>query len=156
MSEFDFDEEYASLTEIGKQAFDVSSHVCGRWVADEGLRVVGGDPTEKAKKLGLVKRVPTGRGEGDYWIWHRAKTIKLLEQAGHQPVQWGSSNQKEAAKTHHPLVGPFSHKLSATDTYLLANGNGETFGWMVNETAATFTAKMLNLADKYGKLPPQG
>ena len=58
------DSEFSRLTEIGK-VFGVSSRVCGRWVADLGLRVVGGDPTPRAYELGLVKSAPIACGAGD-------------------------------------------------------------------------------------------
>lgn len=80
--------EWGSLTQIGAM-FGVSSHKCGRWLAELGLRDVGRSPTDKAFKLGLVKQAPTNRGDDDgyFYIWSVPKTVKLLEEAGHVQVQ---------------------------------------------------------------------
>jgi hypothetical protein len=80
--------EYESLTDLGKR-FGVSSHVIGRWLAALGLRVVGkNDPTVKAIQLGLTAKAPTNRGDGcyTYTVWHVAKTVALLEAAGHKQI----------------------------------------------------------------------
>jgi hypothetical protein len=84
MIDYDFERQ----TDIGRR-FGVSSHVCGKWLAALGLRIVGGDPTDKARTLGLVKSVSIERGnyERPYFIWHVAKTLKLLEAAGHRQAQ---------------------------------------------------------------------
>lgn len=82
-----FDEEFGTMTVIGRR-FDVTRQVCGKWLAQLGLRVVGKNPTRKAQELGLVKRTTATRGNGefDFSLWHIDKTVKLLEAAGHQQV----------------------------------------------------------------------
>jgi len=78
------DHEYLSLTDLGKR-FGVTSRVCGQWLADLGLRVVGGSPTDEAFAMGLVRKIPTNRGTGGYYyIWHSRKTMALLDKAGHE------------------------------------------------------------------------
>ena len=79
--------EFESMRDLGKR-YGVSSHKMGGWLAALGLRTVGGSPTGKAFQLGLVKTASTGRGDSDgyFYVWHVAKTMKLLDAAGYQPV----------------------------------------------------------------------
>lgn len=142
--------EYESLTDLAKR-YDTTSHQLGRWLAALGLRVVGGKPTQKAWELGLVKAAPTNRGEGDhlFYLWHVEKTMALL--AGHHHAQ--ADQQHDAVETN-LLVGPFSHRLSGTSGCEILNGNGEVFCWITGEKAAKYIVKVLNLLDKYNKLPP--
>jgi hypothetical protein len=147
------DPEYASLTEIGRR-FAVSSRVCGSWLAELGLRVVAGEPTEKARSLGLTTKVPTGRGDGDrqFYIWHLQKTVMLLEAAGHKQVQL---TQQPAVISRNLLVGPFSYRSSGGNNWELLNGDGHVFSWDVGEESVPkFIVYLLNLAYKHGKLPP--
>jgi hypothetical protein len=81
------DQEFESMKDLGKR-YGATSHEIGQWLAALGLRIVGGDPTVEAFEKGLVKRVFTQRGNYDhpYFIWHVAKTLKLLQAAGHRQV----------------------------------------------------------------------
>jgi hypothetical protein len=148
------DTEFASLTKIGKM-FGVSSQKVGCWLADLGHRVIGGDPTEKARSLGFTKKVPTGRGDGDrqFYIWHISKTVKLLEGTGHQ--QTGVPYQQPVVISRNPLAGPFSYRSSGdSDFWELVNGDGHVFAWEIgDESVPKITVQLLNLADKHGKLP---
>ncbi len=144
------DPEFSTLTDIGKM-FGVSLHAIGKWLAALGLRVVGGDPTPTAKARGLVKTAPTGRGEGEhpFFIWHTALTANALEDAGHRQVQL--LEQRPTAANAKLLVGPFSNRISGTEGYEILNGNGNVFGWVTGEGAATWVVRLLNLADRHGK-----
>ncbi len=144
------DPEYNKLTDLGRQ-FGVSSHVIGRWLAELGLRVVAGNPTPRAWALELVRSVPTGRGDGDhpYYIWHVARTVKLLEDAGHHHTE--NSEMKPVVAIPNVLVGPFSSRISGSEGYEILNGNGNVFGWFTGEWAANWVVRLLNLADKHGK-----
>ena len=148
------DTKFASLTKIDK-LFGVSSQKVGGWLAELGLRIVGGDPTEKARSLGLTKKVPTGRGDVDrqFYIWHISKTVKLLEEAGHQ--QTGVPYQQPAVISRNPLAGPFSYRSSGDgDFWELLNGDGQIFAWEVGEESVPrFTVQLMNLAYRHGKLP---
>ncbi len=144
--------EYESLTDLGKR-FGVSCRRMGVWLEELGLRTVGGDPTPKAHELGLVTTVPTGRGVGNhqFYIWHTSKVINLLAAAKHQQIgrQTDRANEEKAPR----LIGPFSQRLSGTNSYEILNGDGEVAFWTVGEKNAHFAVKLLNLADKAGKLP---
>lgn len=144
-----FDQEFGNLGAIGAM-FGVSSHVCGRWLADLGLRKVGRTPTTKAFDLGLPKKVPTNRGNGDgyFYVWHVFKTIKLLEKAGHKRIQ-----QEDPPMGRKPmLVAPFSMRQSG-DYYEILNGNGDVFGWCLAEKGTAFIVQIFNRADDNGLLP---
>jgi hypothetical protein len=141
-------DEYESQTELALR-YGVTSHVIGRWLAEAGLRVVGGDPTDKAHELGLVKERPTGRGEPGhtYWVWHVAKTTKILNDSGHQEICYPEPN------SDNPLIGPFDSSLSGSDSWEIRNSDGKTFCWVIGERPARFLVKVLNALHKFDKLP---
>ncbi len=143
------DNEFSRLTEIGK-VFGVSSRVCGRWIADLGLRVVAGDPTPRAHELGLVKSAPIacGVGERPFFIWHRQRIVQLLEKKGHRQVE---PEQQPTAASGNLLVGPFTSRINATNGYEILNSDGNVFCWVTGEEAATWVVRLLNLADEHGK-----
>jgi hypothetical protein len=145
--------EYETLTQLGKR-FGVSCKKMGVWLEELGLRKVGGDPTPRAHELGLVTTAPTGRGDGNhqFYIWHTSQVIKLLEAAGH--LQIGKEIDQPKEEKAPTLIGPFSHRLSGTNSYEILNGDGEAAFWTIGEENADFAVKLLNLADKAGKLPP--
>ena len=150
-----FDSDYGTLTLIGKR-FGVSCRVCGQWLADQGLREIGGSPSREAFAAGLVNKTPTNRGDGNgyFYVWHVRGVVELLEKAGHKQVEHHDDEPKPGAARL--LIGPFSHRLSGSDGYELANGNGVVFGWIRGERVATFLVKLLNLLDKHGHLPASG
>lgn len=143
-----FDQEYANLSALGTR-FGVTSHVVGRWLEELGLRKVGDAPTRRAFSLGLLKKAPTNRGDGNgyYFIWHLEKTMKLLEEAGHRQVQ-----KNEPAESKPILVAPFSMRQSG-NYYEILNGNGDVFGWCLAEKGTAFIVHIFNRADDNGILP---
>jgi hypothetical protein len=142
--------EYESLTDLGRR-FGVSCQKVGQWLEMLDLRVVGESPTALAFGLGLVKAAPTNRGStsGYFYTWHTEKTIKLLEEAGHQRID------KATASKAHPLIGPFTLRLNGTDAYEILNQEGNVVLWTIGEENARFVVKLLNLAFKGNKIPPQ-
>lgn len=137
-----FDHEYANQTALGTY-FGVSSHVVGRWLDELGLWKVGHAPTRKAFDLGLPKKAPTNRGNGNgsYFIWHIRKTVKLLEEAGHRRIQ------KESPSAPKPiLVAPFSLRQSG-DYFEILNADGDVFCWCLGEKATAFIVQIFNKAD---------
>jgi hypothetical protein len=143
------DPEYASLTDLGRR-FGATSRECGGWLAGLGLRIIGGDPTEKAHDLGITKQVPISPGDNyhQYYIWHVAKTVRLLEGAGHKPLP----EQNPPAVVGNLLVGPFTSRINSTNGFEIMNGDGNVFCWVIGEKAAKWVAYLLNLAEKHGKL----
>lgn len=144
-----FDQEFGTLGAIGAM-FGETSHVCGKWIAELGLRKVGGAPTAKAFELGLPKKAPTNRGnrDGYFYVWHVEKTAKLLEEAGHRQIQEGSP--PSAPKPI--LVAPFSMKQSG-NYFEILNADGDVFCWCLGEKGAEFIVKIFNKADECRKLP---
>jgi len=139
------DTDFGTLTDIGK-LFGVSSKACGRWIADLGLRIIGGEPTTKAWEFGLVKSapIPCDIGERPFFIWHTEKTVKLLEKAGHRQVH-------QPTVSGNLLVGPFSSRSSAPNGYEILNSDGNVFCWVTDEKATTWVVRLLNLADEHDK-----
>ncbi len=75
--------EYSSQTELGK-LFGVSSHTIGRWLWEAGLRDSDGKPT--AWGWEYVSQRPSTNPGTYFNVWHREKTVKLLESKGHALV----------------------------------------------------------------------
>lgn len=78
--------EYESMRDLGKR-YNLTSHKIGKLLTAQGLRTAG-RPSSKAFDLGMVKTASTGRGDEDgyFYVWHVAKTTKVLDAAGYQRV----------------------------------------------------------------------
>lgn len=74
--------EYLSLTEIGR-LYGVSSHVVGRWLKGLGLRKQDGKPSADAFAQGYVSQRPSRQPGTYYWVWHAAKTTRILDGMRH-------------------------------------------------------------------------
>jgi len=115
--------EYVSIENLGK-LFGVTSRVCGRWLADLGLREVGKNPKTKAFELDLVIKAPTGKGSGYFYIWNLPKTFAILVEAGHKPVVW-SSSRSDGGSTKQRLKRPIQVEQSGP-CWSVVNGDDET------------------------------
>jgi hypothetical protein len=80
------DEKYMSLTELGR-LYGVSRVRMGQWLVDLGLRTQGKKPSHMAFNGGFVDQRPSTQLDTYFWVWHAAKTIRLLDEAGHERVQ---------------------------------------------------------------------
>ena len=80
--------EYLSQTELGK-LFGVSSHTIGEWLRDAGLRDPGGKPTFEGHEYADTR--PSTNPNTYFWVWHRKRTIRLLESRGHQVLAGGAA-----------------------------------------------------------------
>ena len=93
----------------------------------------------------LTKQIPTGRGEGFFFVWHVVKTIAALKAAGYEPIQQvrieGVSEFDSPCK---PLTGPFAFAISG-DGGLIQNRDGQTVFWSIDRAAKRMTA-VLQLA----------
>ena len=75
-------EVYVNQATLGR-LFRVTSHIIGRALKQEGLRLPNGHPSPRAFQLGLVKKEPIPVQKSlDYWVWNMEKTIPHLESAG--------------------------------------------------------------------------
>lgn len=75
-------EVYVNQATLG-WLFRVTSHIIGRALKQEGLRLPNRKPSPRAFQLGMVKKEPIpGQKTLDYWVWHLEKTIPHLESAG--------------------------------------------------------------------------
>jgi len=142
--------EYETLTELGKH-YDVSCKKMGALLEELGLRRVGKKPTSLAFDLGLVKKTYTGHGDEDgyFYTWHAAKTINLLEKAGHQQSEIPTYQQPNEVKVP-LLIGPFSNRLSGTNSYEILNGDGNVVYWTIGDENARIIVNLLNLAYNHG------
>lgn len=143
-------DEWANQTGLGLY-FGVSSHVIGRWLAELKLRVVHGNPTMLARSLGLVTKAARGQGRhGTYYVWHRQRTILLLEQAGHKPVD--VPDEFRWLKFDGALTGPFDLLPVGDESYVIRNCQGRSCGCYENRETAAKIALLLNLAHEKGYL----
>jgi hypothetical protein len=78
-------DDYLSLTKLGK-LYGVSSHKVGRWLVALGLRTNDKRPSESAFSGGFVAQRDSTQPGTYYWVWHAAKTVHLLNEAGYQAV----------------------------------------------------------------------
>lgn len=75
-------DEYRSLTELG-EIYGVTRNAMGKWLTDLGLRS-GGRPTAKAFNGGYVTQRDSTNVDTYIYVWHLAKTMAALEEAGHR------------------------------------------------------------------------
>ena len=80
--------DYVSLTQLGK-LFGVSSHTMGGWLRDAGLRDPSGKPT--AAGYGYADTRPSTTPGTYFWVWHKERTIRLLESRGHKQLIGGTA-----------------------------------------------------------------
>lgn len=73
--------EYGTMREIGR-LFGVTNHTVGKKLKAIGLRTTDGKPSHEAFARGLVGQKWTDDHKHYCWVWHTAKTVPLLEQAG--------------------------------------------------------------------------
>ena len=139
--------EYLSLGQLG-EVFGATSHQVGRWMTQIGLRVEskkGKKPSRDAFSGGIVKDVPSN-GTGYMWAWHAEKTVKALEEAGHQVlIQPG---HELLAPCH--LNGPFQCRPNPKIGHEIVNGDGTVAICVVGDDNARVLTSLLNIADRHG------
>jgi hypothetical protein len=130
------------------QVFDATSHEVGRWLREAGLRD-GSEPTAAAQAQGIAMKVTTAPGAIPFWAWDKVRTIAALEAAGHRRA--GATDILPERKRP-TLRGPFALKANGGDGYEIVNRDGETVIWCRGDEAALRLQKLLDLADRCGKL----
>lgn len=132
--------EYLNQTQLG-ELFGVSSHAIGKWLEESGLKK-DKMPSHRAHSGNYCKRTDNGKG-GWYYVWHRKKTIRALEKAGHErkdkPLPIGQG-----------LHGPFVLR-EVGDFCEVLNGDGTIGMWSVNCPAVRQLIKLMNLGYDHGK-----
>lgn len=76
-------DDFFSMTELGT-LYGVSSHKVGKWLVDLGLRDANKKPSRLAFEHGLVAQRDSTQPGTYYWVWHGAKTMAVLDRAGHK------------------------------------------------------------------------
>lgn len=133
------------LGQVGEY-FGVSSHVVGKWLKDAGLRLPNGEPTQAVRNAGIAELVVLDSGIHPFWAWHKEKTIRLLEDAGHRRIK-SSVPPPQPEKP----VGPFTSRPSGGDQFEFLDANGLTSIWCRGERLANLLVEVLNLCHRCGK-----
>jgi hypothetical protein len=76
-------DEYLSLTDLG-QLYGGSRVRAGQWLVDVGLRNKEKKPSQAAFQGGFVSERPSTNPGTYYWVWHRERTMRVLDAAGHR------------------------------------------------------------------------
>ena len=79
-------DEFLSMTELGK-LYGVSSHKIGKWLVELGLRDNNKKPSKAAFENGYVQQRDSTQPGTYFWVWHKQKTMWVLEKAGHKMPQ---------------------------------------------------------------------
>lgn len=137
--------EYMSLKQLGL-LFGVSGIVVGRWLVEAGLRTPELLPSRKAIEYGMVKEVSTVDGGLPFIVWHRARTIKVLEAMGHRRVVAGEQEAEPLL-----LVGPFTLTHNGGHDYDVVATSGQRIG-IRGQTNAESVLAVLNVAHRAGRL----
>ena len=135
---------YMTQTQLG-ELFGVTSHKIGQWLKDLGLRDESGRPTEEAHDRQFCKQAPSGP-TGYHWVWNSEKTVAAFLEVQHVLVPNPPSNLVAPAI----LNGPFSVRKSASQEFVIENGDGSASVWANNKMTADVIARILNLAHDKG------
>ncbi len=127
--------KHLTLTQLGT-VFGVTSHKIGYWLVKAGLRTADKHPSPRAFEEGFVKRCQNGTGY--FYVWHKAKTIALLESEGHRRIDM--------------LVGPFEFR-PGKKLFEVADANGSVGVWAAGEEYARLIVHLLNVSQKHNMLP---
>ena len=138
--------EFTTMREIGK-LFGATSHEVGKWLVEIGLRTPQREPSQRAREGGFCARRPLESGYGSFDVWHQARTVAALEQAGHRQVMTPPPISTSPATR---LVGPFTLEQSGINGFLIRDGDGVTVYWAYGEVAANKLVRLLNLAYQHG------
>ncbi len=136
--------EYMTLTQIG-ELFGVTSHQIGKWLVWIKLRTEAKRPSSAAFDGKFVSQGPS-RGDGYNWVWHAARTVAALEEAGHRRIFNPPPYLADPSK----LNGPFTKRANEANGYDLVGGDGSVAIVVAGEKNVDFVLQLLNLADKHG------
>ena len=81
---------FCTMRNLGT-VFGVSSHVIGRALKQMNLRTQDGQPSYLAQENGLVKLAEGPQPWIPLWLWHKERTVALLEGVGFEVVEKGVS-----------------------------------------------------------------
>lgn len=138
--------QFITVSQLGA-LFGVSSDKAGRWLVDIGLRIKEGRPSQKAHQEGYVETAPS-RGQGYVWAWHAEKTVAALEAVGLRRV---SPPPLDLVGTP-ALVAPFSIRAVEDGAFDLVSADGGVAVRVWGSQNAERVRKLLDLADRCGRL----
>lgn len=135
---------HMTQTQLG-ELFGVTSHKIGQWLKDIGLRDEDGKPSQEAHDRQFCKQAPSGPS-GYHWVWNSEKTVAAFLEVQHVLV----SNPPSNLVAPSILNGPFSVRKSASQEFVIENGDGSASVWANNQMTADVIARILNLAHDKG------
>lgn len=141
--------EFMSLTQLG-QLFEVSNQQVGKWLVALGLRTADHKPSRAAFAGGYVEKLPTGVTTYT-WTWHAERTVERLTAAGHKVVAKPGSRLIDPPE----LCGPLTVEFDPDHGHKLVGADGLVVVWVAGGRNADLVCRLLNLADRHGKLRPQ-
>jgi hypothetical protein len=74
--------DFCTMRSIAELLENETSHTVGRTLMRKGLRRSDGDPSDQAKALGLVFLTEGPQSWIPLWLWHRDRTLVILEAEG--------------------------------------------------------------------------
>ncbi|OYW20583.1 MAG: hypothetical protein B7Z55_07080 [Planctomycetales bacterium 12-60-4] len=138
--------EYMNMVDLGR-LFGVSSHQIGKWLKELGLRRDNGTPSTAAYDQKLVSFSYERWGTYNA-VWNAEKVVRILEDAGHQPVVNPPSNLVEPPT----LIGPFSLRGLDGDRWQVIGSDGEAALVVTIEANARAVQRVMNIAHRAGML----
>lgn len=169
--------EFLKLGQLG-QMFAISATAVGTKLKQLGLRLPNGDPTGQARNSGITKLVQV-EGMNPFWVWHKVKTVTLLEAAGlRRPVEASGSNvtrpELVASAGQPSTTSPVARlevepsgliegvaqqrrtlivaRTPAKEHFEIVWPDGQVRAWVKGDVLADQVAKVLTLALQAGRL----
>lgn len=138
--------EYMNMVDLGR-LFGVSGQKIGKWLKELGLRTSFGSPTRDAFEEKLMSY------DYEQWgtytkLWHVERTVRLLEEAGHQRVVDPPTDLVEPPS----LSGPFSLRHSDDDRWQIIGKDDAVAIVVTGETNARVVQRVMNIALRAGML----
>jgi hypothetical protein len=138
--------KFMTLTQLGK-IFGVTNQQVGKWLVEIGLRTTENKPSHEAFQGEFVEQVPS-RNDKYTWGWHSAKTVAVLEAAGHFRIL----NPPEDLVKPPMLNGPFAIRGGGDGTYQIVSADGCVAIVVTGKRNAEYVLRMLTLLHQTGSL----
>lgn len=138
--------EYMNMVNLGR-LFGVSGQRLGKWLKELGLRNQFGSPTRDAFDEKLLSY------DYEQWgtyttLWNAERTVRLLEEAGHQRIVDPPTDLVEPPS----MTGPFSLRHSDDDRWQIVGKDGAVAIVVTGETNARAVRRVMNIAHRAGML----
>jgi len=137
-----FTAPYMNMADLGR-LFGVSGQQVGKWLKEIGLRRDNGTPSTAAYDQKLLSY------DYERWgtyttLWYADKVVRILKEAGHEPIVDPPSDLVETPS----LIGPFSIRELDDDRWRLVSSDGEVAMFVTGEINAQVVERVMNIAHK--------